>query len=507
MIRRLSWAVSAFLLIAVSTGVRAQVAIHFGDAGSGAGPALLQQAVAQPHIVLVATDGEAHLPHDSTYRQTVIVLGGDAIVDGNAIADVIVVDGDLYMHPGARIAGRAVAIGGGVYESGLATIAGGIRSFRDFTYDIARAPDGYTLTYRSLITARRDPLAVLALLGRTLPGYDRTNGLSIGLAPEFAIPATTITVQPRVMYRSELGAFDPSADVTAELDARSELRASIGRGTFTNDAWIRQDILNSLEALVLGEDTRNYFRATRGEATVSRRWQSDRVTVEPYIGARAERAESVRPSLGATGGPWSFFGRDDSLDMLRPNPPIDAGTTESALAGATATWNVQDIMAQLRLDEELGTFNRRSGDLGPDDRFAQTTADGRITFPTFSTQTFSLHGHAVLTTHGATPRQRWAYVGGPSSIPTIDMLSQGGDELLYFDARYNIPIERFMLPLIGPPVLTVREVLGGASFGAFPTLQQATGVRLSASLIYAELLVDPDRGRWHFGFGIALPHE
>jgi hypothetical protein len=482
-------------------------AIHFRNAGSGAGPALLQHAVAEPYLVLVASDGEARLLRDSTYRQTVIVLGGDAIVEGHATGDVIVVGGGLYMHPGARIAGRAVAIGGGVYESGLATVAGGIRPFRDFTYDIAPAPDGYSLTYRSLITTPRDPSALLALLGATLPTYDRTNGLSIGLAPEFGVPATTITVQPRVSYRSELGKFDPWVDVTAAIDSRTELRASVGRGTVSNDAWIRPDILNSVEALVLGEDTRNYFRATRGEATISRRWESDRVTIEPYLGARAEGAESVRPNFDATGGPWSFVGRHDSLDMLRPNPPIDPGMTESAVAGATAAWNVQDIIAQLRLDEELGVFSRRSGDFGPDDRFAQTTADGRIGFPTISTQTFSLHAHAVLTTHGATPGQRGAYVGGPGSIPTIDMLFEGGDELLYFDARYNIPIERFMLPLIGPPMLTVREVLGGAAFEALPVLHQASGLRLSASLIYAEVLVDPARGRWHFGFGISLPHE
>ena len=77
------------------------------------------------------------------------------------------------------------------------------------------------------------------------------------------------------------------------------------------------------------------------------------------------------------------------------------------------------------------------------------------------------------------------------------MLSEGGDELLYFDARYNIPIDRVMLPLIGSPVLTIREVLGGAAAGALPSLEQATGLRLSASVLYAELLTDPARGRWH----------
>jgi hypothetical protein len=286
-----------------------------------------------------------------------------------------------------------------------------------------------------------------------------------------------------------------------------ELRASLGRGTFTNDAWIRGDILNSVDALLLGGDTRNYFRATRGEITLSRRWSWSRLNLEPDVGARAERAASVRPGFGAAGGPWSFFERHDSLGMLRPNPLIDAGTIGSALAGVSATWTVQNLVARLRIDEEIGAFRTRSGVVARDNRFAQTTADGRIEFPTFNTQSFSLHGHVVLTTRGSTPRQRWAYIGGPSSIPTVDMLSEGGDELLYMDARYNIPIDRVPLPLIGPPIFTIREILGGAAAGALPTLQQALGVRLSASVLYAELLADPARGHWHFGLGIALPHD
>lgn len=504
---RLGRSLLVLLLFSLAREVRAQTVIHFQRAGSGVGPALLRQALDRPHVLIVASNGEALLPSDSTYHQSVIVLGGDAIVEAHVDGDVIVVDGGLFMHPGAHIAGRAVAIGGGVYDSGLASIGGGDFAFRDFTYDIGRVPDGYALTYRSLIAARDDPFAVLALLGVAVPTYDRTNGLSVGAAPEIGVPSTSITLQPRVTYRSQLGKFDPWADLTAELGNRTELRASVGRGTFSNDSWIRPDILNSVEALLFGQDTRNYFRATRREATLSRRWTWSRLNLEPYIGGRGERADSVRPEFGAAGGPWSFFERHDSLGMLRPNPPIDAGTIGSALAGVSATWTVQDLVARLRIDEEIGAFSARSGVAAPDNRFAQTTADGRIEFPTFHTQSFSMHGHAVLTTHGSTPRQRWAYIGGSGSIPTVDMLSEGGDELLYVDARYHVPIDRVTLPLIGPPVFTIREVLGAAGAGALPALQQAIGVRLSASVLYAELLADPAHGRWHFGLGIALPHD
>jgi hypothetical protein len=38
----------------------------------------------------------------------------------------------------------------------------------------------------------------------------------------------------------------------------------------------------------------------------------------------------------------------------------------------------------------------------------------------------------------------------------------------------------------------------------FPALAQGTGFRLSASVLYFELLVDPASGRGGWGFGLSL---
>jgi len=59
---------------------------------------------------------------------------------------VIVVGGDLYLRPRANVSGRAVAIGGAVYESTMSTVGGGVLPFRDFTYDFTEIPGGYALT-------------------------------------------------------------------------------------------------------------------------------------------------------------------------------------------------------------------------------------------------------------------------------------------------------------------------------------------------------------------------
>jgi hypothetical protein len=503
LIRRLALVV--LLVAGGAVGAMAQDTIQLRDPGPSGAPAVLVQALASSYVVMSPAGTRALLARDTTYARTVIVLGRDAIVEGTVHGDVIVIGGDLYMHPGGEITGRAVAIGGGVYESTAARIGGGVQANRAFTYEIARVSGGWSLTYRELETSEEEPL-IQGTYGLRVPTYDRSDGLSLADAPSFKPPHTHIRIEPRVTYRSQLGRLDPSLIIADSLDRRTALQLSVGRSTFTNDAWIWTDLVNSLEALWRGDDSRNYFRATRAELTLGRRWKSPTTTFTPYVGGRFERANSVRPGLDAASEPWSFIGRHDIDDMLRPNPAVDPGTTGSVLAGFEINWTPSDITARLRVDEELGAFNQDCGgcDLQQGEDFAQITLDGGITFPTFGTQRFRVDAHAVITSHGATPPQRWAYVGGSGSIPTLDMLSRGGDQLAFLDARYDIPIDGAALPFAGPPVVTLREVLGGAALGRFPTLAQASGVRLSGGFLYVEWLIDPVSHHTHVSYGVSI---
>src|SRR5689334_10898207 len=184
----------ALLLIMAGEGLRTlhaqggpSVDIRFADLGPGAGPAVLGRAVLAPHVAIGPAVQPATLRRDASYPTTVIVLGRDAIVEGAVRGDVIVVGGNLYMHPGGRIAGRAVSIGGGVYESMLARIDGGISSYRDFTYDIAVSNGIYVLRYREVVARETSPVSWPGVFGFSIPTYDRSNGLSIGVGPRFAL--------------------------------------------------------------------------------------------------------------------------------------------------------------------------------------------------------------------------------------------------------------------------------------------------------------------------------
>ena len=499
-------ALGALLIASGAFGAAAQDTVHLRDAGPGGGPPSLVQALGSPYIVIRPADAPALLSRNTPYARTVVVLGRDAVVEGTVRGDVIVVGGDLYVHPGADIRGRAIAIGGGVYESTVGHVGGEVQAHREFTYDITQIAGGWALTYRA-IESEEEPRTMAEVIGLQIPTYDRSNGLSLATAPWVSVPRTGIRVQPRISYRSQLGRLDPFVVIVDSLDRRTTLELSVGRSTFSNDAWIWSDLVNSLEVLWRGDDSRNYFRATRGDLTLARRWTSPTVTLTPFLGIRLEDATSVRPGLDPTSSPWSFFGRRDPDDMRRPNPSIDPGFTASLLAGVELNWATSDIIARLRVDEELGAFSEECDgcDLQMERDFAQTTLHGVIRFPTFGTQRLRVEGHAVITSHeDVTPRQRWAYVGGPGSIPTIDMLTRGGDQLLYVDAQYDIPIDRLALPLIGAPSIMLREIVGGAAVGRFPALDQAVGAGLSVGFVYAELLIDPVRHHGRVSYGLTI---
>ena len=488
-------------LLAWGGAARAQTPrVQLRDAGPSEGGDILRTLLAESYRAIAPASEAYVVPRDSTVRGPLIVLGRDAVVDGTVDGDIVVVAGDLYTHPGARVTGGGVTFGGGIYESALATIAGARTAFRDFTYDIVATNDGYELSYRALVVRSRSVFEWAGPLGVVVPTYDRTDGLTLAVAAHFASPHTGLDVDPMIAYRSQLGAFDPSAEAAFQLGQRSTVRLSAAHSTLTNDDWIRPDLANSASTLVLGDDMRNYYRATRLEGTASRRWEVGARSLEPYFGARWERASSTRPDSNALGGPWSISGRHGREDMLRTNPPIDEGDISSLIAGATLAWTSGGVSTNSRLDLEVGRDARMLA-LANGASFGQATLDARFAIDAFRGQRLRVVAHAVLTTPGSTPRQRWAFLGGPGSLATLDPLVLGGDQLVYLDGDYDIPLGRVSLPFVGPPVLTLRDAIGGAGVRALPALEQAVGARLSVSYLYVEALVDPARHRTRASFG------
>ena len=486
--------------LAVAARAHAQHTVHVdGPAGSRA-TTIVRGALAIDHEVMLAdSTGRLVLPRGTEIRRTVLILGGDASIGASVRGDVIVVGGDAFLRPGAMIDGRLIAIGGGVYGSTLASVKGGTESLRDHTFDVTPSATGIRLAHR--YTGARDPWLELPVLeGLRIPAYDRVDGASIAWGPVLR-PTTRWVVDPTIVYRSHLGDWDPGINAIFQLGDRYTLALDGRRGTFTNDAWIHSSIINSVNTLVRGSDTRNYYRADRGELEVRRfdEWVQPKVELERFAAVTAERAWSVGATDTLGGRPWAALGRDDAERLRRPNPRIAHGRMSSAVVGAVARYQLTDVRMNATTKVEV-PFESPG-----DERFAQLTFDGTVQFPTFGLQRFRFDLHAVVTVGDTAPPQRFAYLGGSGTLPIVDEpLSMGGDQLLHLDSRYEIPIPRVKLPFVGSPTFAIRHRIGSAGVQDLPRFIQNVGPSLTLSFVRVEYLIDPATGDDRFKVGLSF---
>lgn len=496
--------IAAALLLS-SAGLQAQTRVTVADLGPGGSGRVLQDVLSRPHRLVEPDSIWFLLRRGEQERGTLVVLGRSAAIAGKVDGDVVVVGGDLYVRPGAEISGRAIAIGGGVYPSSLAYVAQGTQSFRDNTFEIQRTPDGYRLQYRSLREDASPPLLFPGVYGLRFPSYDRVNGASVPFGPAFSFAGGRGEVNAIATYRSDLGKIDPAVYGGMQLTRR--LRASLRaeRGTFSNDTWIWPSFVNSISALAVGTDTRNYYRADRGELVVHRLWEFTRTQIEPFIGVRDERGWTVGPSFGEQRGPWSAWRRTDSLGMWRPNPAIEDGAIISALAGSTIEWQSDGLKLRGRSQIESSIeASRRSGSVRLPLAFHQVTSDVDVGFLTFGEQEYGLDVHWVTTFGDTPPSQRFSYFGGSGTMPFLDLLEQRGDELLLVDQRYAIPLLQVRFGILGIPTVQLRHRIGSAGLDKLPSFEQMIGVGLMLTIIRGEVQLDPKSGKVRAGLGFTF---
>lgn len=336
------------------------------------------------------------------------------------------------------------------------------------------------------------PITLPLGVGFRIPAYNRVDGVALPWGPIISLGKGRVVIDPTLTYRSHLGAFDPRIKVTARIAERYDLTLVGGRATFTNDSWIRSDIINSAASLGVGSDARNYFRADRATVELARDVVSGAVTLRPSVGVLHENAWSTGSQAPHTSAPWSVFGRTDSLKMRRVNPAIAKGRATSALAAVNIKYELKDVTARLSTAAEL-MFDGPPGSGSDGGGFAQITMDGKSAFPTFGTQHFDFRGHAVFGFGDEDPPpQRFAYLGGAGTLATVDLLALGGDRLLYVEGEYSVPLTRPLLPFVGAPVITLRYAAGAAGLDSLPALIQNIGIGVGVKLIKAEYHVDPN---------------
>ena len=340
----------------------------------------------------------------------------------------------------------------------------------------------------SYVVYDNQPVSLAFGIGLRIPSYNRVDGLALPWGPDVKLAGGRFTLAPTVTYRSHIGKFDPSISGMIAVSGADTIRFFGGRSTFSNDTWIRSDIMNSLTAIGVGTDTRNYFRADRGEVEIFHTFTRPMMRITPSLGALHEFAWSTGDPLPHSSAPWAFFGRTDDLKMRRINPAIVRGHTTSALAGLRLDYD--DNVTKARFSARLENAFDAPESLTLDGDFVQATLDARADFPTFGLQSFVFKGHSVFT-GGDAPPQRYAYLGGSSTLSTVDLLALGGDRLLFVEGEYLYPLARPVLQFVGAPVINLRYAAGAAGVGELDEFIHNVSAGVSLKVVKVEYHYDP----------------
>ncbi|MEX2571437.1 MAG: hypothetical protein WD737_09020 [Gemmatimonadota bacterium] len=472
--------------------------IELDVASSEPAATLLSEIVAGGDYLVI--DRDTTLTTDSHVPGDVVIFRSRVSLEGAIAGSVAVVASDFFIRPGATVGGSIAAIGGGVYPSGLAQVGGIVQLDPRTELAIDTDAGTSTITIRAPDTHRL--LRLPSLFGFALPTYDRVDGLSVfwsaAVASAGVRPAASLV--GTVAYRTERRRFGGSLRVDLRPSENSVLTARVSRSTRVIGTWIRGDLENSLSSLVVHSDLRDYYESDQLSLTVGRAIPPTLIEGERFIAPRLELHVSNDRSI-ETGTPWSLFQREESW---RHNPAVDDGVLAAVELGADAGWR-----GATATFAGTATAEWAPGSAG-DFEFAQARADGVWSMTALYGHQVQVSGHLVLPlgAHEA-PLQRWGFVGGPGTLPTLATAALRGDHVLFVESSYAIPLRPIRIPTLGPPTLLLEHAAGTAwrTGDPRPPLEQNAGVGLRLGIVDVTLHVDPTESPLDptLSFGIRLP--
>lgn len=414
--------------------------------------------------VLLATD---------TVAGSLLVLEAAVRIAGRIEGSVYVVDGDLFLRPGARIAGEVVVLGGGYYGSQLATTKGKVTYRPTDAYRVMPKAGGYLIYPVEEVPPALD---LHGLYGLRLPTYQRVNEWTFawgGIAR-----ATGLAWQPSLeligRFHTEQGELEGTLRQFWHPTAEWQFGFEVERATRSHDEWMRGDALNSFSYLFVGDDFRDYYRADRAAFVVARvqEWT-------PSLTVQWEDARSLEARSQTV-----FFGED----AARLNPVIDEGDTWSA----TAALKIRRRTPNARLSARLALEAADSTVAGD---FSFLLIEGQVLWEggAFLDHSLELFGIGRGDLAGTLPRQRWSGLGGRMTLPTFPVLGLRGPRLLFGQVTYLIPVRALRLGPLGTPRLFARGSIGTVwEEGRTPRFEQ--NVSFGARLLGTEVAVAVDPG-------------
>jgi hypothetical protein len=468
-------------LVALAVPAGAQVVVLEPGAAVRAST-VASEVLARRNYLLI--DRDTLLGADFQHPGDLVVHDASVRLEGSIAGAVIVINGTLFVRPGARVAGPLVVVGGLVLPSGLAEVG-----------EIVEIPPGYRAVTRTAddtlrVAVRAPPTGPYLVLGGLFGvrhlAYDRVDGFSLSWGPQWRLAGREFgpVMDGWLALRSARAGAGGGVRLQVPLPAGAALTAGAARATQTNEGWIRDDLLNSVGAFVLGRDLRDYYESDAAWATLAADPQTafarSGFTLSPFVTVRASRDRSLPGSA-----PWSIAGRR-GLD--RPNLPVNETTLASLEAGSLVGWQGQST--SFRGQALLEHARERHGPL----QFNHWLLSGRWDMQALWNHSLRVSGHAIGTL-GQTeaPPQRWSFVGGLGTLPTLPLAALRGDRVAFLHSEYSIPVPAVEFPLVGSPALELVHATGTAwqSGMPMPDWHQNLGVGLRFAVLRTHAWIDP----------------
>lgn len=497
---RIAWLALTLLLIGAARAAAQRLVVE-GASRHPAAAALHEIADRRSYRVI---DRDTVLPAFFRHDGDLVVVDAAVRLEGSVTGSVAVVGGAFFLRPGAHVGGVAVAAAGIIGMSSLATI--GDTLFLPLDYDVVVQKQGEEYAVRLTAPPRPPLFRPQGVLGVIMPSYDRVNGATLRLGLQGGFGTDSLRPQYEVVgsYYSARGEVGGTGRFLLPFGGRAHLSISGGREVLTRDEWIRGDLSNSLSALLVRSDVRNYFESDFGEVMIEQLPPTMLAEREGYfaprMGVRASRDRSLESR-----DPWTLFGDEP----WRPNPPVFEGTLTSAIVGFSAGWRGVTSAFASSADLEWA-FPSPAGLSWGDRTFVQVVVDGGWSMLALWNHTLTLRGH-VMQTFGPDPAppQRRSLIGGPGTLPTLEKGELRGDNLVFLQSTYAVPLTFLTLPLAGIPELAVRHAVGSAwvTETDAPRWEQNIGVGVNVSVADLFLYFDPaaeDRDP-HVSVGFHLP--
>lgn len=419
------------------------------------------------------------LAADQTIEGDLLILQATVRIEGRVRGSVYVVDGDLFLRPGADLAADIVVIGGGFYSSTKATVAGEVDYRPDLAFSVIPEDGGFR------IFLAVEPLPVFefhGLYGFGVPTYQRVDALTLSWGATLRV--TGWAWRPDLSFdgrfRTGPAKFEGTVRQFWYPSSKLQFGWELERATRNNEEWIWGTLINTLSYFFAGEDVRNYYQADRAALIVER---TPGPGLAPSFTAQYESSDSL---------PARDYFVLFPNDSVQPNPAIDPGEIFSGIFSLTHRTERGDpgVNARLLLEGAAADLDSAGG-------FGFFLAELRARWdqPTVAGQEVKVFLQARGDLAGTLPQQRWSAFGGVGTLPTFEAVEFRGPRLLFGGVSYFVPL----LPWASESAAVnfVAHVRGGSAWGEgeSPTFHSNLVFGLRVFFAEAGVAIDPRSGR------------